>query len=171
MKKTIEEALNKHLNAEFYSSYLYYSMSAYFHSINLEGMANWMKIQTQEELAHAAMFNDYIVERGGRVILTAIEAPQIEWESPLAAFEAAYAHEQHVTELINKLVDLSLQESDHATNAFLQWFVNEQVEEEATADGIVQKLKLIKGDGPGIFMIDQQLSQRSFNPPSNAAST
>ncbi len=170
MNKTIEEALNKQINAELYSSYLYYSMSAYFHSLNLEGMATWMKVQTAEEMTHAAMFNDYLLERGGKVKMTAIDAPETEWASPLAAFEAIYEHEQKVTGLINHLVDLAIKESDHATNAFLQWFVSEQVEEEASADGIVQKLKLVAGHGSGLFMIDQQLATRTYTAPPNAPS-
>ncbi len=169
MNKKIEKALNKQINAELYSAYMYYSMSAYFHSQNLEGIASWMKVQTLEEMTHAGMFNDFINERGGRVILTEIETPPAEWESPLAAFKAAYEHEQKVTGMINDLVDLALKENDHATNAFLQWFVNEQVEEEATADGIVQKIKLVGKDGAGIFMVDQQLGQRTFTPPANTA--
>jgi len=168
VNKKIEKALNKQINAELYSSYLYYSMSAYFHTLNLEGMASWMKVQTQEEMVHANMFNDYVLERGGTINLTTIDGPKTKWDSPLAAFEDAYAHEKKVTSLINNLVDIALQESDHATNAFLQWFVSEQVEEEAAADSIVQKLKLVGKNGSGIFMIDQQLQQRSFTAPPNA---
>lgn len=165
MNKKLEEAINKQMNAELYSAYLYYSMSAYFHSLNLNGMASWMKAQALEELSHVGKFNDYVVERGGRVVLTAIEAPPAEWDSPLAVFKESLKHEKKVTGLINGLVDLAIQESDHATNAFLQWFVSEQVEEEATVDGIVQNLKLIGKDGHGLFMIDQQVGQRVFAPP------
>jgi len=144
----MEKALNKQVNAELYASYLYLSMSAYFQSANLAGFANWMRIQTQEELVHVMKFYDYIGERGGKVTLGAVDGPPTEWKSPLAAFEQAYAHEQMVTGRINDLVNLAIDERDHATNGFLQWFVTEQVEEEATADGIVQKLKLI-GEGDG----------------------
>jgi len=168
VNKKIEKALNEQLNAELYSAYLYYSMSAYFHSINLEGMATWMKVQTAEEMTHSAMFNNYIIERGGRVKLMSIDAPPTEWKSPLSAFESIYEHEQKVTGLINGLVDLALKESDHAANAFLQWFVTEQVEEEASVDGIVQNLKLVGGKGSGLFMIDRELGQRTYTAPQNA---
>ena len=156
-----QEALNRHANAEFYSSYLYLSMSAYFQSINLTGFAHWMRIQAREELAHALKFYDHVIERGGRVSLQAVEAPTAQWDSPLAAFEDAYRHEQKVTGLINQLVDEAVQTKDHATNNFLQWFVSEQVEEEAAADAIVQKLKLVGGAPGGLFMIDHHLGQRA----------
>jgi ferritin len=157
----MQEALNKHANAEFYSSYLYLSMSAYFWSINLTGFAHWMRIQAREELSHALKFYDYVVERGGRVSLQTVETPAAQWDSPLAAFEDAYRHEQQVTGLINQLVDESIQTRDHATNAFLQWFVTEQVEEEAAADAIVERLKLVGGAPSGLFMIDHELGERA----------
>ena len=157
----MQEALNKHANAEFYSSYLYLSMSAYFQSINLTGFAHWMRIQAREELAHALKFYDHVIERGGRASLQLVETPPIQWDSPLAAFEDAYRHEQKVTGLINQLVDEAVQTRDHATNSFLQWFVSEQVEEEASTDAIVQKLKLV-GDAPGgLLMIDHHLGERA----------
>lgn len=165
IKKKMQQALNKQLNAELYSSYLYLSMSAYFNSINLKGFANWMKVQAQEELSHAMKFYNFILERGGKVILSEIDPPQSEWNSPLAAFEHVYRHEQKVTSLINSLVDLSISEGDHATNNFLQWFVTEQVEEEASADEVVQKLKLAGKSAGGLFMIDRELAQRVFAPP------
>jgi len=161
----MQEALNKQLNAELYSSYLYLSMSAYFQSVNLGGFANWMRVQAQEELMHAMKFYDYVNERGGRVTLHAVEAPPFEWGSPLAAFEDVYRHEQRVTGMINKLVDLAVEARDHATNNFLQWFVSEQVEEEASADEVVQKLKLVGDDASGLFMIDRELAQRVFVAP------
>jgi ferritin len=156
-----QEALNKHANAEFYSSYLYLSMSAYFQSINLIGFAHWMRVQAREELAHAMKFYDHVIERGGRVSLQAVAAPTAQWDSPLAAFEDAHRHEQKVTGLINQLVDEAVQTRDHATNAFLQWFVSEQVEEEASVDAIVQKLKLVGGAPGGLFMIDHHLGERA----------
>jgi len=163
------DALNEQINAELFSSYLYLSMSAYFDSQNLGGMSNWMQVQAQEELAHAMKFFAFVNDRDGRVLLKQIETPKTEWESPLDAFEDALAHEQKVTGLINNLVDLSLEEKDHATNTFLQWFVTEQVEEEATAKTIVDKLKLI-GNNPGaLYMLDGQLGQRT--PPSPTATT
>jgi len=165
IKEKIQDALNKQINAELYSSYLYLSMSAYFESINLKGCANWMRVQTQEELVHAMKFYDYLIERGGKVILSSIESPPTEWPSPLAIFEQAYQHEQKVTGLINGLVDLAIAEKDHATNNFLQWFVSEQVEEEASADEVVQKIKLMGDARGGIFMLDRELAQRVFTPP------
>ena len=156
----MEDALNQQINAEYYSSYLYLSMSAYFESINLAGCANWMRIQAEEEMSHVMKFFHFVAERGGRVKLAAIEGPETDWEGPLAAFEATLTHEQHVTSLINRLVDLALAESDHATNNFLQWFVAEQVEEEASADAVVQQMRLMKDAPGGLFMIDRELGQR-----------
>ncbi len=165
IKERIQGALNQHLNWELYSSYLYLSMSAYFQSINLKGFAHWMRVQVQEELVHVMKFYDYLIQRGGRVTLSSIEEPPSEWGSPLEAFEHAYKHEQKVTGLINNLVALSVSEQDHATNIFLQWFVTEQVEEEASADEVVQKLKLVGDAAGGLFMLDNELSQRVFTPP------
>jgi len=169
IKKKVEKALNSQVNAELFSAYLYLSMNSYFQSVNLPGAANWMRIQAQEEMLHAMKFYDYIVERGGRATLAAIEAPETKWDSPLAVFEAAYAHELKVTDLINKLVDLAIAESDHATNNMLQWFVAEQVEEEASADAIVQKLRMVKDSPNGLFMVDKELAARVFTPPAAAA--
>ncbi|MBO8183361.1 MAG: ferritin [Archaeoglobus sp.] len=169
IKESIQEALNKQINAELYSAYLYLSMSSYFESINLKGFANWMRIQAQEELSHAMRIYDYVIERGGRVILDAIEKPPSEWKSPLDAFEAVYNHEVKVTDLINDLVELALKERDHATYNMLQWFVNEQVEEEASADEIVQKLKLVGDEGRAIFMLDRELAQRQPPQPEEKA--
>ncbi len=168
IKEKIQEALNQQLNAELFSSYLYLSMAAYFESINLKGFANWMRVQTQEELVHAMKFYNFIIERGGKAVLSAIEGPPTQWKSPLAVFEHAYQHEQKVTGLINNLVDLSIAEQDHATNNFLQWFVAEQVEEEASADEVVQKIKLMGDASGGLFMLDQELAQRVFTPPPTA---
>jgi ferritin len=131
-------------------------------------MANWMRIQAQEEHGHAMKFFDFVNERDGRVVLTQIEAPKTEWTSPLDVFEDTLAHEQKVTGLINDLVDLSLGEKDHASNTFLQWFVTEQVEEESTAKSIVDKLKLI-GDNPvALYMLDGELGQRTLPSPTAA---
>ena len=165
LKKEMEQALNDQINAELYSSYLYLSMAAYCDSLSLSGFSNWFKIQAQEEVTHAMKFFNFVSERGGRVQLKPIEGPQTEWESPLAAFEATYKHETHVTELLNKPVDLSIKLSDHAANTMLQWFVAEQVEEEAGADEIVQHLRLVKGEGHGLFLIDRELGQRVFTQP------
>ncbi len=160
MNSEIESAFNEQLNAELFSSYLYLSMAAHFESQNLKGMAHWMRMQAQEENMHGMKFFDFINERGGKVTLAKIKEPKTEWSSPLDVFEDTCAHESKVTGLINGLVDLSLSEKDHASNGFLQWFVTEQVEEEATAQEIRDKLKLI-GDSPVVlFMIDQELGQR-----------
>jgi ferritin len=140
-------------------------MESYFKVQNLNGFANWMRVQTQEEVTHAMKIYDFINERGGRVILKAIEGPQTEWDSALAVFKAAYEHEQKVTGLINDLVDLAIKEKDHATNSFLHWFINEQVEEEASADGIVQQLKMMENAPGGMFMLDRELGQRVFTSP------
>lgn len=165
ISKKMDQALNDQINAELYSAYLYLSMVAYFESINLPGFATWMRVQTQEEIVHAMKMYDFLNQRDGRVILKAIDAPPTQWKSPLAAFQAAYKHEQLVTGRINDLVNLAVDEKDHATNAFLQWFVNEQVEEEMSADNVVQNLKTA-ADAPGaMFMIDRELGQRVFTPP------
>ena len=173
ISEKVQEELNKQLNAELYSSYLYLSMSAHFHSINLRGFANWMRVQAQEELVHVAKFYDFIHERDGRVILRPVEGPPSEWASPLAVFEDAYRHEQKVTGLINSLVDLAVEERDHATNNFLQWFVAEQVEEEASANEVVEQLRLVGDDRSGLFMLDGELGQRVFTvpPPGTAGET
>jgi ferritin len=169
--KNIQTALNNQLTAELYSSYLYLSMSAYFQSVSLPGFANWMRVQAQEELVHAMKFYDFINERGGRVTLQPVEGPPTQWSSPLDAFENAYKHEQKVTGLINDLVNLAIKEGDHATNIFLQWFVTEQVEEEASADEVVQKLKLMGGAKGGLFMLDREMGQRIFTPPASPSET
>jgi ferritin len=156
----MQDALNKQLNAELYSSYLYVSMSACFEAANFRGMAHWMAVQAQEEVGHAVKLFKYIVERGGRVALDAIEKPQAEWATPLAVFENAYAHEQKVTGMINGLVTMAQGIKDHATDAFLQWFVSEQVEEEASADEIVRKLRMIGDSTNGLFMLDHALGER-----------
>ena len=169
ISKKVQDAFNDQINAELYSAYLYYSIQAYFEELNLEGFANWMTIQIQEELSHVAKFTNFINERGGRVIPKAIECPPIEWESPMAAFEATFVHEQAVSVSINKLVDIAIVENDHASKIFLDWFVSEQVEEEASVNAVVQKLKLMKDSPHGLFMIDRELAQRVFTPPANQA--
>jgi ferritin len=160
LNKDLEAALNKQVNAELFSSYLYLSMAAYFDSINLEGFAHWMRIQTAEEHAHGLMFFDYINERNGRVLLEKIEAPKTEWKSPLDAFEEAYEHEKHISRLINKLVNKARDLKDDSTDNFLQWFVAEQVEEETSTYRIVQQLKLIGDDRAALFLLDRELAQR-----------
>ena len=165
LNNDMEKALNAQVNAEMYSAYLYLSMSAYFQSKSLGGFASWMRVQAQEEMVHAMKIYDFINERGGRVILELIEAPPTEWDSPLATMEAVYEHEQKVTGLINELVELALEKHDHATNIFLQWFVSEQVEEEDSANDVVEKIKLMGDARGGLFMLDRELGQRVFTPP------
>jgi ferritin len=171
INERIEKAFNEQINAELYSSYLYLAMAAYFASVNLQGFANWMRCQAQEELMHAMKFFTFINDRAGRVALGTIDAPPASWESPLSAFEAAYNHEQRVTAMINNLVDIALEERDHAANNFLQWFVKEQVEEEASADGVVQQLKLSGDQGSGLFMLDRELGARVFALPLDIRAT
>ena len=161
----IEAAFNQQVSAEFYSAYLYLSMSAYLESIDLPGFANWMRVQYQEEVSHAEEMFDYVIERDGRATVKSWEAPPAEWKSVLDAFQAAYEHEQKVTGLINDLVDLSLSQRDHASQIFLQWFVNEQVEEEASAKAVVQQLKLLGDSKGGLFQIDREMGRRVFALP------
>ena len=156
------EALNRQINEELYSSYLYLSMSAWFESIGLKGFANWMKVQAREELGHAMKFYDYILARGGKVQLQEIKVPPHEWNSPLHAFEETLKHEKHITECINKLVEIAEEEKDRATFNMLQWFVDEQVEEEANDEEIITKLRMIEGSKNGIFMLDRELAQRKY---------
>ena len=167
INKKMENAINKQINWELYSSYLYLSMSAYFESTNLKGFSSWMRVQAMEEQTHTKRFYDFLTARGGRVILSTIKSPPSDWKSPLSVFENVLEHEQHVTSLINSLIDLSVKLKDHATNSFLQWFVNEQVEEEASADEVVQSLKLNENNPGGLFMIDKDLAQRTFVPPAD----
>jgi ferritin len=162
ISKKIQDALNGQVNAELYSAYLYLAMNAYFQSVNLMGFANWMRVQTKEEQAHAMKIYDFICDRGGRVELEAIAKPPSEWRSPLAVFEAAYKHEQKVTGLINDLVELAAKEKDHATKIFLQWFVTEQVEEEKNASEIVAKLKALKDSAGSMYMLDKELGKRTI---------
>ncbi len=165
LSEKMQDALNSQINAELYSGYLYRSMSAYYQSLNLPGFANWMYVQMQEEQAHATIMYNYVIDRGGRVLLQPIAGPPTEWDSPGAPFEDAYAHEQKVTAMIDNLVNLAIEERDHATNAMLQWFVNEQVEEEKNASGIVQQMKIVAGVPAGLIMLDRELGARVFTPP------
>ena len=165
MNEKIRNALNGQINAELYSSYLYLSMASYLKRLTLDGFANWMEIQALEEMTHAMKFFNFVNERGGKVDLMTIQGPPTSWDSPLSVFEAVYEHEVKVTGLIYDLVNIATEEKDHATSNFLQWFITEQVEEETTADSIVQKLKLIGGEGGGLYLLDQELAQRVFTPP------
>ena len=165
LKEKVQQALNAQINAEIYSSYLYMAMAAHCYARELSGMGQWFKIQAQEELVHAVKFFNYINERGGKVVLSAVDAPNQEWETPLAVFEEALGHEEHVSALINDLVEVAVSERDRMTENFLQWFVAEQVEEEASFSEIVGQLRLVGGSGSGLFMIDRELSKRLFALP------
>jgi ferritin len=158
--KKMLEALNEQINAELYSAYLYQAMAAQFEADNLRGFAHWMDVQAKEEQNHARKIYEFLANRGGRVVLKAIAAPPGEWKSTLAVFEESYAHEQKVSGLINRLVELARAENDHAAEVFLAWFVTEQVEEEANASQIVEKLKMIKEQPQGLLMLDAQLAAR-----------
>ena len=160
LSKKVLDALNKQINAELYASYLYQSMSAHFAAENLKGMSHWMAVQAQEEHGHAMRIYNFILERGDRVALAALDAPPTSWKSPLAIFEAAYKHEQKVTKMIDNLVQLARAEKDHATEVMLQWFVTEQVEEEAQTSEIAQNLKRIGDSAGSLFMYDSVLGRR-----------
>jgi ferritin len=159
------EALNGQLNKEIYSAYLYLSMSAYSTYIGLKGFAHWFMVQYQEETVHAMKIYDYINSQGGQVKLLAIAQPPAEFESPLDMFAKTLEHERFVTKCINDLVDLAIKGKDHATNIFLQWFVTEQIEEEANDNEIISKLKLVGEKGDALLMIDRELAARVFTPP------
>lgn len=160
IKEKMEEAINKQINREFYSAYLYLSMAAYFESLNLKGFSHWMGIQAKEEVEHGMKLYNYLIDRNGRVVLEQIEKPKVEWGSSLQAVEEVYKHEQEVTNLINSLFELADKEQDHATKVALQWFITEQVEEEALANEIVEKLKLAGDQGHGLFLLDRELAER-----------
>ncbi len=163
--KKIEAAFNDQINAEMYSAYLYLAMAAQFDAMALEGFAGWMRAQAQEEMVHAMKFYDHVQERGGRVILQAIEAPPSEWDSPRAMFEDALAHEKVVTQRINDMADLADQEKDRPAANFLQWFIDEQVEEEKSAADVVQKLKRVEKAPGMLYMLDRELGQRAPTAP------
>ncbi|KPK67862.1 ferritin [candidate division TA06 bacterium SM23_40] len=165
IKKKIRDAFNEQIQHELYSAYLYLSMAAYCHSIGLDGMAQWLRVQTMEEMTHAMKFFDHIIERDGKVELLPIKKPKITWKSPLEGFQDAYKHEQFITGRINELVKLSNAEKDYASNSLLQWFVDEQVEEEASASKVVQQLEMVGDSGNGLLMLDRELGQRTFTWP------
>lgn len=161
----MEFTLNQQLNDEFFSSYLYLSMAAYFESVSLMGFANWMHVQVKEENFHAMKFYNFINERGGRIKLHQIDVPKTEWNNPAELFNEVLEHEKKITKSINELINLALEEKDHATNIFLQWFITEQIEEEANVNNVINKLKLMADAPGGLFMIDNELAQRVFVPP------
>ncbi len=165
------EALNGQLNKEIYSAYLYLSMSAYSTYIGLKGFANWFMVQYQEESVHAMKIYDYINSQGGQLKLLAVAQPPAEFKSPLDMFEKTLEHERFVTKCINDLVDLAIKGKDHATNIFLQWFVTEQIEEEANDNEIISKLKLVGDKGDALLMVDRELAARVFTPPATSTGT
>jgi len=163
LSKKLEEALNKQINAEFWSGYLYLSMSAHFAKEGKSGFANWFKVQAMEESQHATRLFDYVLSRSGSVILKPIDKVPHTWKSPLDAFKAALAHEKQVSAMINNLVTLAHEEKDYATASMLQWFVDEQVEEEETAQEYVDSLEMIKDNGFGIYTLDKELKSRKLD--------
>ncbi|MBD3261860.1 MAG: ferritin [Candidatus Altiarchaeales archaeon] len=160
ISKNMEKQLNEQINAEMYSSYLYLSMSAYFEEESLSGFASWMKTQAQEELLHAMKIYDFVLERGGRVTLEAIEKPPAKWSSPFEVFEQAFEHEKKVTNMIYGLVEAARDEKDWAADSMLKWFVDEQVEEEASAEEVVEKIRMTKDAPHALYMINKELGAR-----------
>ncbi len=165
INEKLEKVINEQINAELYSAYLYLSMSAYFESINLPGFANWMRVQFEEEQFHAMRFFNYVHERGGRVVLEAIEKPKTEWANVIDVFEETLTHERHVTALLNNIADVAETERDRPTKNLMVWFIDEQVEEENSAEKIINELKMINGEGHGMLMLDRELGTRTFTPP------
>ncbi len=169
LTQKMEKGLVAQMNYEIYSAFIYKAMAAYLDSVDLSGMANWMKVQYEEEMFHAEKMYTFIVEREGRAVYTAFPELPVEWDSIKAVFEGALEHERTVTARINDLMTLALEEKDHATHSFLNWFVNEQVEEEANVITILKQLKLMGDSGHGIYMLDKDLSTRIFVAPVDTA--
>jgi len=169
ISKKMVQALNKQVNNEIYSAYLYLSMSSYTNFIGLKGAANWFMVQYQEEMFHAMKMYDYVNSQGDHTQLAAIAAPPTEFGTLLSMFEQTLKHEQFITNCINELMDLAIKEKDHATQIFLQWYVTEQIEEEGNDNDIIAKLKLV-GDSPqGLMMVDRDLAARVYTPPATTA--
>ncbi|OGC75759.1 MAG: ferritin [candidate division Zixibacteria bacterium RBG_16_50_21] len=160
LTKKVQDALNKQINAELYSSYLYLSMQAHFEQTNLPGFANWMKVQSKEEYGHAMKIYDFINDRTGKVELSSIQQPTAKFKSPLEVIQLAYEHEQSVSGMIYRLYDLAVKENDFPTQVMLQWFITEQVEEEKQALQIVEQLKMIGDNTLALLMLDKQLGER-----------
>jgi ferritin len=162
IKPKVLEVMNEQIKHELESYYVYLSMAAYFHDQNLDGMAHWMRAQAHEEMEHAMKFFDHIIDRGGQVKLLDLKQEKTDWSSPLEAFEDAYAHEQFITDKINTIMDVVRQERDYAAEPMLSWFVDEQIEEEASTSKVVEELKRSEGSRGGLFMIDRELGGRAF---------
>lgn len=160
ISKVIEKAINEQINKEFYSSYLYLSMAAYFEDKNLPGFSKWMHVQAGEEHEHGMKFFQHLVDRGAKVTLTAIDAPETDWQSNLEVFKQVQKHEAAVTASINSLYDLALKENDYPAQVLLHWFITEQVEEEKNAADIVQQLELVEAKGTAVLMLDHELGKR-----------
>ncbi len=169
LKEKMLDALNEQINAEQYSALLYLSMSAWFNKKGLQGFANWMYVQYKEELTHADKIFNYVNDRGGKVVIKPIAQVATDFDSVIEVIEKTLVHEQKVTSSINNLMDVAAEVRDHATQSFLQWFVDEQVEEEANVEEILDSLKLIDGQGNGIFMLDREMRQRNFVDDTQAA--
>ncbi len=169
MSKKMAEAINEQINAEFYSAFLYLSMATKLEDLTFSGFAKWMRVQYEEEVFHAMKFLDHMVERGERVVLKEIAAPETEWDGPLAMWDAAYKHELLVTGLINNLMRIAVEEDDFASQQFLQWYVGEQVEEEDNTSTIRDKIKMVREMPGGLFMLDKELATRTFTPPAEGA--
>lgn len=165
INKNVEKILNEQINAEFWSAYFYLSMSNYFNANGMPGFANWMKVQFEEETFHAMKMMDFVNERGGRVILQPIAEVPSEWDGVLNIYEETLKHEETVTSLINGCVNVAMEEKDHATVNFMKWFVDEQVEEEATVSEIIDQLKMFNCQGQGLYMLDKEFKARTFTPP------
>jgi ferritin len=161
MNQKIEQAFNEQINEELFSSYIYLAMAAHFETMNLEGFTNWMKLQAQEELQHAMRLFDHINRRGGRVVLKAIGEPPVDFGTPLEVFEKALAHEQHITGCIHRLYDLAREEKDYPAQIELQWFIDEQVEEEENTGRVVDLLRMAGENQTALLMLDRELAQRS----------
>jgi ferritin len=162
LSEKVCKSLNKQLNRELYSAYLYLAMSAHFAEASLEGMANWMYVQSKEEMTHAMKFFNYIVERNGKIVLGKLDGAEGKWEKPVDAFEAALEHEKYITKNIYELLSLAREEKDYATELMLNWFVAEQAEEEDNVGRVIDMLKMVKDSSEGLFMIDRELGQRQF---------
>ncbi len=162
LKESVLNKLNEQIALEGYSAYLYYAMVGYFETINLKGFSNWMLIQAQEEITHMHRIFTYVYDRGASVTLQQVDQPPAKWESPVACIAETLEHEQMISEKINGCVSLALEENDHSTNAMLQWFVSEQVEEEANADDLLQKLMMVGDNASGLFLLDTELAKRTF---------
>ena len=165
LNEKMEKALNDQINKELYSEYLYLSMQAYFERLNLKGFVNWFTVQVQEEHAHAMGMFNYVHERGGKVELDAIDKPETDWDSPLACFEQVLEHEEYVTSRINALMDVADEVKDRAALSFLDWYLKEQVEEEANVGGVLATLRLIGNDANALLLLDKELATRTFVAP------